>query len=156
MLNRQPTKAHSLENPPEALSPQLLRINLRLIERDLRTREGSRRAVSTGAEATTATAAATTTTTSSTAEATTSATTTTSSETTATATTATTTTAAKAAAATTLLGLAAGVVQANGAGHASVTDRGTVLGLEDLLGILNGAEADITETLEVTAVTVES
>jgi hypothetical protein len=53
------------------------------------------------------------------------------------------------------LRLAAGIVQTDGTGHATVADRGTVLGLEDLLGILNGAEADVTETLEVTAVTVE-
>jgi hypothetical protein len=52
------------------------------------------------------------------------------------------------------LRLAASVVKTDSTGHATVADRGTVLGLEGLLGLINGAEADVTETLEVTAVTV--
>lgn len=148
VLNRQPTKAHLLVNPPEALSSQLLCINPRLIERNLGARESGGSAVSTSAEATTATTSAATTTT-------TTATTSTASEAT-TAATATTSTTTTKAAATALLRPAAGIVQADAAGHTSVANRGTILGLEDLLGILNRVEADITEALEVTAITVES
>lgn len=151
VLNRQPTKAHLLVNPPEALSSQPLCINPRLIERNLGARESGRSAVSTSAEATTTT---TTTATATTATATTS----TASEATtaATATTSTTTTKAAAAAAAALLRSAAGIVQADATGHTSVANRGTVLGLEDLLGILDRVEADVTEALEVTAITVQS
>lgn len=148
MLNRQPTKAHLLVNPPEALGLQPLCSNPRLVEGNLRAREGGRSAVSTSAEATTTTTAAATTTT----ETTTSATTTTATEAATAATTATTATATEAAAA--VLGLAASEVETDSTGHATVADRGTVLGLKGLLGLIDGAEADVTETLEVTAVTV--
>lgn len=71
--------------------------------------------------------------------------------------TATTTAAAESTAATTLtLGLLAGVVQTDSASAAALTNVATVQLSEGSLGILDGAEGDVSESLEVTRLTTKA